>query len=209
MTKHATVSVIALAAAVSLTGCRTQDRYADVSVGPAPKVDEAIMLRDWPVTRAEYASGDVIAGSVGFLWEVDEDVEEAGNFALQVPAFLGNVIVLPVTIFLPPPTEEFVYEGAVIPESYTANPPLPKRATLPASPVAPTTQPTTLPATDADDQVPDLVPTTIPAEPADGFEGTDVEAEVEAEVDDMSATPRRETEPVAPVTPATTREFEK
>ncbi|MEM6314569.1 MAG: hypothetical protein AAF743_10800 [Planctomycetota bacterium] len=186
MTKPAqTFALTALAAAtVLLSGCRMQDRYEEPRVAAAPPVDEAIALRDWPQITAEYQSGDIPAGSVGFLLDVDEDVEEAGQFALQVPTFIGNLVILPVTVFLPPPTDTVVYEGVELAPSHTANPPLPRRATLPTT--RPTAAPTTFPA---EDEVP---PATEPA----------------AEVETIQSAPRRETEPVAPVTP-TTREFEK
>ncbi|MEM8874791.1 MAG: hypothetical protein AAGD32_11110 [Planctomycetota bacterium] len=208
MTKPAHTPVVFAAltvAALAVSGCRTQDRYVDVGVVPDPGVDEAIVLRDWPQTRAEYASGDVIAGNLGFQWEVNEDLEEPGNAVVQVPTFIGNLIVLPVTYFTQDPTEKVVYVGEELPASFTANPPLPKRATLPPSAVeAPTTLPATAPTTAPGTQPatrPTTQPTTAPATLPDV--DTDVPDPVPAaEVEAIPSEPRRETTPVAPMTPS-------
>jgi hypothetical protein len=148
--------------AVTLDGEAAGD--SDLVAAP-PRMDEAIDLRDWPVTLATYENGDTIAGSRAFLFETNPEGTgqqplnadgtrpegqgraEAGEAVLEPLVFLANVITLPVGIFMPPPGEAVRSEGMELPPSYTLVPPVPPAATpstRPAfEPIAPATRPAT------------------------------------------------------------------
>ena len=77
--------------------------------------------RDWDRTSAYYANGDTVAGPTLVV------VEPAGPDLVQRisdPATAtANAIMAPVTTVLSPPWKNVVYQGMVVPPTYSAQPP--------------------------------------------------------------------------------------
>lgn len=159
-------------------GCVSPDRP---EIAPRVLVplayDEAMALRDWPLTVAEYASGDVIAGPTNVTFEYDttaasETPSARRRLLAQVAEsgiFVANVLLLPVQLVRNPPTEDRRYEGVTIRPTYSAAVPVPGAdkplaVAIPATKpvlegcVLPATPGTTLPAAD-----PSTRPATQPA----------------------------------------------
>jgi hypothetical protein len=84
-------------------------------------VDEAMQKRDWERSTVQYANGDTIAGPHLIV------VESAGPAWLQRvtdPAVsTANNVAIPATTILSPPWKDVIYQGMVIPPTYSAQPP--------------------------------------------------------------------------------------
>jgi hypothetical protein len=84
-------------------------------------VDEAMQKRDWDRSSVMYANGDTLAGPDLIV------IESAGPEWLQRgtdPAVSTvNNAITPVTTVLSPPWKDMVYQGMVIPPTYSAQPP--------------------------------------------------------------------------------------
>lgn len=144
----------------------------------APKVvapvayDEAMALRDWPLTTATYANGDTIAGPTNKTWEYDttavsENPSGRRRALAQVAesgVFVANALLLPVQLVRNPPTEQRRYEGTIIPPTYSAAVPVPG-AQRPAESEPPAGDSTTRPVLEGSvmPATPDAEPETTPA----------------------------------------------
>ena len=129
MTRSA-LALISLAAC-SLGGCGafvpTHSAYlADVKDDRTIVTDEAMAVRQYPVTSATYQSGAVVAGSTGFAFEPNPEGFDDYRYAfLATPAFIVNLFTSPITLIQHPGPQS--YPGQVIPPSYTAVPSTPVR----------------------------------------------------------------------------------
>src|SRR5690606_20417467 len=93
---------------------------------------EAMALRDWRRTSAYYGSGNVLAGptNTSFEWDLgDEGTDEFLRRRRIAPlteplVAVGNIVLIPFALIVDPPTEQRIYEGTVIPPTYTAAVPL-------------------------------------------------------------------------------------
>ena len=130
MTRTAALAPLALAAA-SVVGCNaivpTHAVYlADVKDDRTIVTDEAMAIRQYPVTSATYQSGAVVAGTTGFPYEPNFEVYDDYRYGfLATPLFIINLFALPVDLIQHPGPQ--VYEGQTIPPSYTAVPSTPVR----------------------------------------------------------------------------------
>jgi hypothetical protein len=121
-----------LAAVLSLLvvcGCQ---RYYQVEYAPVPSHaashDEAMALRDWNRSTAHYASGDVIAGptNANMYYPIGEPGDDGYvrrqrlGILLEPLVAVGNIVAMPVSLALDPPTEQRRYEGTVVDPTYTA-----------------------------------------------------------------------------------------
>ena len=123
----------ALALAGSSLGCKgtNEPEYARIAQQPV-KVDEAMALRDWRRTSAYYGSGNVLAGptNTSFEWDLgDEGTDEFLRRRRIAPlteplVAAGNILLIPFALIVDPPNEQRIYEGTVIPPTYTAAVPL-------------------------------------------------------------------------------------
>jgi hypothetical protein len=91
-------------------------------------IDQAMQIRGWEPTAAEYTNDVVMAGDTYSplqpIWHDDNRIDAVSqNFA-----FLANVAWLPVGIFIYPPWEYYPYKSLTEPPTYTAMPPLPDAA---------------------------------------------------------------------------------
>ena len=120
--------------------------------------DEAMALRDWPLTEALIASGDVHAGPTNFTRQYggsggsDFDSVASGGSSLAGTRrtaatvvdpllFVGNVLAMPYYVVTDPPWENRTYEGIELDPTYTAAVPVPgeriEPGTVEARPVEP------------------------------------------------------------------------
>jgi hypothetical protein len=117
--------ILLLAAAPLAGGCQTFDttsgynpQVAEMDMEPDP----AMQQRNWDRSTAEYINGDVIAGPTWQTFEPSEDLGGATYVAMEVPVFLGNLVLMPVQIIRQPPGREVVYQGEQFEPTYTAMP---------------------------------------------------------------------------------------
>lgn len=126
-------STVCLAAATlglaALSGCTAPSRSNVVAVNVEPIApDAAMQYRDWPRATAYYSNGAVTAGATRFIFQAPDDTQPRLQQVAELPLFVANTILVPVTYFIVPPFEPVVYRGAVTPPTYNANPVLPAPA---------------------------------------------------------------------------------
>ena len=103
-------------------GCQTHvnaPTKADLNLTPLV-VDESMQKRDWNRSVAEYGNGATVAGPDLIV------IESAGPEALQRmtdPAISSaNDTITPITTVFFPPWKDVIYQGVVVPPTYTAQP---------------------------------------------------------------------------------------
>ena len=142
------VTAMFLTAMFLTAGCATRNEEVVAPLAPRPVVyDEALVVRDWPLTVARYAGGNVEAGPAyfeqvytgaggpagvvtggrGTLDSAGPGLRAGVGERLAEPfVFLGNLALLPYELAVRPPTARRVAQGVVVPPSYHAAPPLPE-----------------------------------------------------------------------------------
>lgn len=128
--KHA--SLIAATCAALLGGCVKQEYQSNARVNTDPLVvDQAMQLRDWNKSSANYENGGSKSWSTGFGYAPRGDLSYGLNYLVDLGSFFGNIATLPVTEF--DQRDGVVSSGVNLPESYTAVPPVPPqyRSTTP------------------------------------------------------------------------------
>ncbi len=84
-------------------------------------VDEAMQRRDWDRATVQYANGDTVAGPNLVV------IEPAGPAFVQRlsdPAVsTANNVITPITTIISPPWNNVIYQGMIIPPTYSAQPP--------------------------------------------------------------------------------------
>ncbi len=82
--------------------------------------------RDWDKQVCQYANGDTVAAGTGYMFQVHETIPDDW-YRLADPAVATmNQVLLPVGIFVNNAlVSNQVYQGDIVPESYTTQPPLP------------------------------------------------------------------------------------
>jgi hypothetical protein len=114
-----------IAAILILGGCQRIANTPPDAINSTPiAMDDAMKQRDWPVDVSYYANGAVVAYPVGFLFEPEYNRAEWQYIFIDTPLFLGQAIILPITLAIENPASHEEYRGATIPPTYTANPPL-------------------------------------------------------------------------------------
>lgn len=90
------------------------------SAGPAIATDEIRQTRaEWPKSTAHFANGDVVACHNGVVFVPAGS--EAAQGLMNVPVFLANTALLPVTLI--GNSGEQTYTGVQFEPTYTAVPP--------------------------------------------------------------------------------------
>jgi hypothetical protein len=122
--------LLLLASAALVSGCQVRHTTpGPEALNNAPvKIDEAMQIRDWQPTAAEYTSDLVLAGSnyapLQPIWNGTNRLDAV----TQNVAFIGNCFWLPVGLFVYPPWTYLPYKSISMPPTYTAMPPLPDAA---------------------------------------------------------------------------------
>ena len=122
LTRSRLVSFVGLVALSLVGGCRFASNEAPkMNLDQTPLiVDEAMQKRDWDRTPAYYANGDTVAGPNLVVVE-----GTGGDFAQRLTdptASVANAIMAPATFILSPPWKDMVYQGMVVPPTYSAQP---------------------------------------------------------------------------------------
>lgn len=88
--------------------------------------DPAIDARgkNWQVATTEYVSGDVLAGPTLFECQPDRTRPQYQQALLEPVVYLGQAVASPVMALITPAWGQARYQGAVLPVTYVAMPPL-------------------------------------------------------------------------------------
>jgi hypothetical protein len=119
-----------LAVTAGVVGCQPQPAGTVAPLSDAiVRTDAAMVRRDWPGSRAEYANGQVVADPTYVRYEPRHDLEPWKYYFVDTGSFLANVFLLPVGLFQTPADADVTYPGYVVPESHYGVPPLPPSIT--------------------------------------------------------------------------------
>jgi len=113
--------------AMSMVGCQRIIPQTAVKLNSTPLiVDDAMQKRDWDKSVCYYGNGDTVAGGTGYMFQTHETIPEDWRRLTDVPVATMNALLLPVGIFVNNAfVNNQVYQGDIVPESYTTQPPLP------------------------------------------------------------------------------------
>jgi hypothetical protein len=107
-------------------GCQLRPRSYPAAVDQTPLiVDQAIQFRDWDPSVAYYANGSVPAWPTRFPFVPKPTVPDVREGMYEPAQFVGQSFALPVMAILMPPFTPVLWQGEVVPPTYTAQPPLP------------------------------------------------------------------------------------
>ena len=117
-------AVVASATLFLLTsGCQRTRPNPPVALNDNPiVVDEAMQIRDWDRSTANYASGAVVAGAPRVTWEPKYD--NRWNYVVDPAIGAANIVTIPFTYIWTPWGQEVVHRGAITPPTHTAVPPV-------------------------------------------------------------------------------------
>ena len=105
------------------TGCQRVQLNRPVALNDNPiVVDEAMQIRDWDRSTANYASGAVVAGAPRVTWEPKND--NRYNYAADPAIGVANIVTIPFTYIRTPWGKTVVHRGAITPPTHTAVPPV-------------------------------------------------------------------------------------
>ncbi len=124
MTRTLRTLALCAAATFSAAGCQHIANTPPISLSSNLKQDEAMTARNWDPVTVKYPSGATVAGSTGFMYE-SKDKCVYQNSVQDAPLFLGNVGLMPYTLFRTPPWKPVTWRGETVEPTYTATPPLP------------------------------------------------------------------------------------
>jgi len=111
-------------ALVGGSGCVVAQQRGLDRVDPTPiATDDAMQLRNYPLSKARYPSLSQTTGSTEFLFAADPGLDSVGQGAADMPVFLSNIVALPVAMVLTPPWAGIRTVALAMPPTYTANPP--------------------------------------------------------------------------------------
>jgi len=114
--------------ALALTGCALKQPPPPYPVSHAPLVvDEAMQLRQWPMSVAHFANGSTVGLSTAFLLTHRAHEPIWAEALTDTPMFLINSAAWPVVLACSPPWQTIVYPDGGTEPSYNAMPPLPPR----------------------------------------------------------------------------------
>jgi len=120
------VAALAVAWAGLVGGCRVYNPAPPVEKfsAIAIKTDPAMMQRQWPLTRAQYANDQVTAEPT-LLTVATEPEGQLANAGGDWLLFMGNVVMMPYEYFAQQGWEPMPYKSMRMEDSYTGVPPLP------------------------------------------------------------------------------------
>jgi hypothetical protein len=129
-TRNASIRFLSRAAVVASAtlfvirgGCQRVQSNRPVALNDNPiVVDEAMQIRDWDGSTANYASGAVVAGAPRVTWEPKYD--NRYNYAADPAIGVANIVTIPFTYIWTPWGQEVVHRGAITPPTHTAVPPV-------------------------------------------------------------------------------------
>ena len=105
------------------TGCQRTRPNSPVALNDNPiVVDEAMEIRDWDRSTANYASGAVVAGAPRVTWEPKYD--NRWNYVFDPAIGTANIVTVPFTYIWIPWGKTVVSRGAITPPTHTAVPPV-------------------------------------------------------------------------------------
>lgn len=108
-----------------LAGCQGNPRPRPDPLNRTPLVvDEAMQRREWEPSAAYYANGDTIAGGTGYMFQTSPNIPDGWRRVVDPVMTTANILLLPVGLVVNSPTKKEDYQGAIIPPTHTANPPL-------------------------------------------------------------------------------------
>jgi len=108
-----------------LGGCQANVPAGVDRVQSSPLIiDDAMQKRDWERSVAYYPNGDTVAGGTGYMFQTHETITGEWRAVADPIMAVLNIGLLPVGLFANSPFSSQVYQGAIIPPTYTANPPL-------------------------------------------------------------------------------------
>ena len=119
----AAFGLLASAGVVVSTGCQRVAPNFPVALNDRPiVVDEAMEIRDWDRSTANYANGTTVAGATRTTWEPTYE----NNYSYVVDPAIGvaNIVTIPFTYFRTPWGKTVVHHGAITPPTHTAVPPV-------------------------------------------------------------------------------------
>jgi len=124
--KNHRMIVVAALTLGGLVGCQANVPPTMSKVNSTPVVvDDAMQKRDWDRSTAYYANGDTVAGGTGYMFQIHETIPEEWRRLADPVVTTMNIVLLPVGVFVNSPFKTQVYQGEMLPPSYTAQPPLP------------------------------------------------------------------------------------
>lgn len=88
-------------------------------------IDQAMQVRDWDRSTAVYTNLAFVAGSPGFWYQPKWDQPDWTYAVVEAPLFLGQALILPITVWFPPQWQPVNYAGLKMEPTYHAMPPLP------------------------------------------------------------------------------------
>jgi hypothetical protein len=117
--------MLAMLAASAVVGCQTVVPAPIERVNDTPLVvDDAMQMREWDESVVQYANGDTVAGGNGYMFRTHETMPPLAVRAVEPAMATTNMLLLPVGVFVNSPFKKQVYQGAVVPPTYTAVPPI-------------------------------------------------------------------------------------
>jgi hypothetical protein len=117
---------LSVLAAGALLGCQANVPNGVERLNNSPLiVDEAMQLREWEPVPTYYANGDTVADGTGYMYHTHETIPDPYRRVVEPVVGTMNIALLPVGVFLNSPFRPQVYQGAILPPTHTAMPPLP------------------------------------------------------------------------------------
>lgn len=113
----------------TLGGCQRSNAYPVETLSPAPIIeDQAMAMRDWELSLAEYAAGYSIAQPTLFPYSPATGAPALESLVAAPLISYGQAALLPINALITPPWGEVLYRGVLTPPTYTAVPTAPNDA---------------------------------------------------------------------------------
>jgi len=107
-------------------GCQaTVPPRAEKLNNPPLVVDDAMQRREWDRSISYYPNGDTVGGGTGYFMQTHETIQDPYRRVADPIVATGNIVALPVGVFVNSPFKPQVTQGAMIPPSHTVQPVLP------------------------------------------------------------------------------------
>jgi hypothetical protein len=121
-------SNVVLTICLLATGCALKHPPQADPISHAPiVVDEAMQLRQWPVSVAQYQNGATPGLATTFLFINNPHTPPWTASITETPLFAFNSLISPVVLICSPPWQQIIYPSDGIEPSYNAMPPLPAK----------------------------------------------------------------------------------
>jgi hypothetical protein len=115
-----------LLTAATMLGCQAKVPEGVERLNNSPLiVDEAMQKREWDRSTSFYPNGDTVADGTAYMFETHETIPDPWRRVVEPGVATLNMALLPIGVFLESPFVPQTYQGAIIPPTHTAMPPLP------------------------------------------------------------------------------------